>query len=74
MAQAIEVLLPQTLSRGTCQFLSHERVVDDLQSLPVTLALQELVHLLLGASVAVLGDPPVELNQPNLLQKDLDVT
>lgn len=74
MPQVVEVLLSQTVSGGACQLLSHEGVVDDLQSLPVTLTLQELIHLFLGTAIAGFSDPSVELDQPNLLQEDLDVT
>ena len=55
--------------------MSHTHgVVDDLEGLPVTLSLKDIIHLVLGGTIAVGHDPSVEANQPNLLQEDFDLT
>ena len=74
MTKVVEVLLSQSVAWGTGQLLSHVWVVNDLQSFPVALRLQNVVHLLLSTAIAVLHDPSVILDQPDFLQKDLDVT
>jgi hypothetical protein len=71
MAQIVEVLLPQSLSFGVTELLLRKGVVDDLESLPVTLTLQKLVHLLLSRPIASGHNPSVELEKPYLFEEDL---
>lgn len=67
VTQVVEVLGAERLSSSIAHVLSAKRVVDDLNSFPVTLGLQEFIHDLFGALIAVRHNPSVETDQPNLL-------
>jgi len=73
MTQVVEIFLSETMTLRVIHLWLVEGIVDDLESFPVTLSLQNFVHLLLSSSVAIFHDPSVELSQPNLLQEDLDI-
>ena len=73
MTQVVEVFCAKRLPSGICHVWSVERVVDDLNSFPITLSLKKLIHDLLGALIAVGHDPSMEANEPNLLQEYLDL-
>jgi hypothetical protein len=73
MTQVVEVLCAKRLSSGIGHVWSVERVVNDLNSFPITLGFQELVHDCFSALVAVGHDPSVEADEPDLLQEYLDL-
>jgi len=73
VTQAVEVLRAERLTSGIGHVWSVERVVDDLNSFPVTLGLKHLIHYFLGALIAVGHDPSMEANEPNLLQENFDL-
>ena len=73
MTQAVEVLCTKRLSSSIGHVWSVERVVNDLNSFPVTLCFQELIHDFFSALVAVGHDPSMEADEPNLLQEYLDL-
>jgi hypothetical protein len=74
MTQVVEEFLSETLTLGITQLWLIERVVDNLQSFPITFCLQKLVHVFFGCTIAVSHDPSVVLRKPDLLQEDLDLT
>jgi len=74
MTEVVEVLLSEALSLSIHHFWFVERVVDNLESFPITLSLQDIVHLLLSSTVAFSHDPSVELSKPYLFEENLNIT
>ena len=74
VTEVVEVFLPETLASSIAHFWAIERVVDDLDGLPITLSLEEFVHDGLGGLIAVGHDPSVEVDEPDLFEEDLDLT
>lgn len=74
MSETIEVLRSKRLSSSITHIRSVERVVNDLDGLPVTFCLQKLIHDFLRWIVAIGHDPSVEANEPNLFQENFDFT
>jgi len=74
VTEVIEVLLSKTLSLSILHFWFVERVVDNLESFPVTLAFQKFVHMLLCCSIAVFHDPSVERDEPDFFKEHLNIT
>ena len=73
VTQVVEVLLSQTLTFCITQLRPSKGIVNDLKSFPVTLCLKQFVHVLYCCVIAVLVDPSVERDQPDLLQKYFNV-
>ena len=74
VTEVVEVFLTETLASSIAHFWAIERVVDDLDGLPITLCLEEFVHDGLCGLVAIGHDPSVEVDEPDLFEEDLDLT
>lgn len=74
VTEVVEVFLTEALASSIAHFWAIERVVDDLDGLPITLSLEEFVHDGLSGLIAVGHDPSVEVDEPDLFEEDLDLT
>ena len=74
MTQVVEEFLSEALTLGITQLWLIERVVDNLQSFPITFCLQHLVHMFSGSTITGCHNPSVVVRKPDLFQEDLDLT
>lgn len=74
MTKFIEELLDSNIFLKAAFFPTCERVIYELDCLPVTLSFKDIVHNYLGATIAVGHAPSVEMSQPNFFEEDLLIT
>jgi len=74
MAQIVKELLSEALSLGVAHLWFIEGVVDDLESLPITLSLKNFIHVRSSFTIAVHANPFVIFGEPNFLEINFNFT